>query len=73
MGGARLEPGDRFPAALGLIARKQAQPAISILLITDPINEVYGGARSPLLDELRRAGIDVVVTDLEKLRDSNPG
>lgn len=56
-----------------LIARKQAQPAISILLITDPINEVYGGARSPLLDELRRAGIDVVVTDLEKLRDSNPG
>lgn len=54
-----------------LIARKTAQPNLSILVITDPINEVYGGARSALLDELRRAGIDVVITDLEALRDSN--
>lgn len=54
-----------------LIARKAAKPGISILLITDPINEVYGGAHSPLLDELRRAGIEVVTTDLESLRDSN--
>lgn len=54
-----------------LIARKTAKPDISMLVITDPINELYGGARSPLLDDLRRAGIDVVVTDLEALRDSN--
>src|SRR5262249_17786629 len=45
----------------------------TILFITDPINDVYGGAPSPLLDELRRAGIEVVVTDLDRLRDSNPG
>jgi phosphatidylserine/phosphatidylglycerophosphate/cardiolipin synthase-like enzyme len=56
-----------------LIARKAAKPGISILFVTDPINEVYGGTRSPLLDELRAAGIDVVVTNLEQLRDSNPG
>lgn len=55
-----------------LITRKQANPALSILLVTDPINEIYGGAPYPLLDELRAAGIDVVITDLEKLRDSNP-
>ena len=55
-----------------LIARKAARPAISILLITDPINEVYGGAPLELLEELRRAGIEVVMTDLERLRDSNP-
>lgn len=55
-----------------LMARKAAKPSLSILLITDPINEVYGGTRSALLDELRAADIDVVVTDLEKLRDSNP-
>lgn len=55
-----------------LLARKAARPALSVLLITDPINEVYGGSRSQLLDELRGAGIDVVVTDLEPLRDSNP-
>ena len=55
-----------------LIARKQAVPNLSVLLITDPINDVYGGAPSPALAELRKTGIDVVVTDLEDLRDSNP-
>src|SRR5688572_5200818 len=55
-----------------LIARKQAVPSLSILLITDPINDVYGGAPSPALAELREGGIEVVVTDLEPLRDSNP-
>jgi phosphatidylserine/phosphatidylglycerophosphate/cardiolipin synthase-like enzyme len=56
-----------------LLARKAAQPQLSVLFITDPINEVYGGMRSGLLDELRRGGIDVVITDLDRLRDSNPG
>ena len=55
-----------------LIARKAAKPGLSILLVTDPINDVYGGAPSPLLDELRHAGIAVVVTDVRRLRDSNP-
>jgi len=55
-----------------LLARKQANPSLTILLVTDPINEVYGGVRSAILDELRNAGIEVVVTDLRRLRDSNP-
>jgi phosphatidylserine/phosphatidylglycerophosphate/cardiolipin synthase-like enzyme len=55
-----------------LIARKHANPSLNALLITDPINDVYGGMPSRLLDELRAAGIEVVVTDLERLRDSNP-
>jgi HKD family nuclease len=55
-----------------LIARKQASPELAVLLITDPINDVYGGAPSALLGELRSAGVEVVVTDLERLRDSNP-
>jgi len=55
-----------------LIARKQAKPGLAVLLITDPINDVYGGSPSPLLAQLRAAGIEVVVTDLRKLRDSNP-
>jgi phosphatidylserine/phosphatidylglycerophosphate/cardiolipin synthase-like enzyme len=55
-----------------VLARKQAVPDLQVLLLTDPINDVYGGAPSPLLAELRQAGIDVVVTDLERLRDSNP-
>jgi phosphatidylserine/phosphatidylglycerophosphate/cardiolipin synthase-like enzyme len=55
-----------------LLAKKRAQPALRILLVTDPINDVYGGIASPLLDELRAAGIAVVITDLARLRDSNP-
>jgi phosphatidylserine/phosphatidylglycerophosphate/cardiolipin synthase-like enzyme len=55
-----------------LLARKRALPALQVLLITDPINDVYGGRPSPLLAELSRAGIDVVRTDLSTLRDSNP-
>jgi phosphatidylserine/phosphatidylglycerophosphate/cardiolipin synthase-like enzyme len=54
-----------------LINRKKAVPDISIDLITDPINTVYGGAPSPILDRLRQAGINVTVTDLAPLRDSN--
>ena len=55
-----------------LIERKKARPELTALLITDPINEVYGGMPSPLFAELRAAGIEVVVTDLDRLRDSNP-
>lgn len=55
-----------------LIARKQAKSDLAVLLITDPINDIYGSSQSPLLAELRAAGIEVVVTDLQKLRDSNP-
>jgi HKD family nuclease len=55
-----------------LLARKAAQPGLSILLITDPINDIYGGMPSTLLNELRAAGMGVVNTDLGPLRDSNP-
>jgi phosphatidylserine/phosphatidylglycerophosphate/cardiolipin synthase-like enzyme len=56
-----------------LKARKAANPKLTILLVTDPINDIYGGAPSLLLEELRQADIDVVTTNLEALRDSNPG
>ena len=55
-----------------LIDARRAQPQLRVLLITDPINDVYGGAPSPDLAMLRTAGIDVVVTNLDRLRDANP-
>ncbi|HEV7609422.1 MAG TPA: phospholipase D-like domain-containing protein [Steroidobacteraceae bacterium] len=55
-----------------LLARKRAQPQIHILVIADPINDVYGGLPSRDLAALRGAGIDVVTPDLDALRDSNP-
>jgi phosphatidylserine/phosphatidylglycerophosphate/cardiolipin synthase-like enzyme len=56
-----------------LIARKRAVPGLRVLFITDPINDVYGSAPSPELEELRDAGITVVPTNLDRLRDSNAG
>ncbi len=70
-GGVALRPlsGELTTA---LIARKSALPGLRLLLITDPINTVYGGLPSPQLVRLRHAGAQVVLTDLSKLRASNP-
>ncbi|WP_363796761.1 phospholipase D family protein [Lysobacter firmicutimachus] len=58
--------------AAALIARKRAVPQLHAVLITDPINTVYGGRRAPRLESLRAAGIEVVTTDLGRLRAPNP-
>jgi HKD family nuclease len=54
-----------------LLARKRAMPQMRILVIADPINDVYGGLPSRDLAALRGAGIDVVTPNLDALRDSN--
>ena len=55
-----------------LIERRADVPGLRAVLITDPINRLYGGIESERLERLRRAGVEVVVTDLARLRDSNP-
>ncbi len=55
-----------------LLARKRAVPGLRVLVISDPINDVYGALPSRDLAALRGAGIDVVSVDLDSLRDSNP-
>jgi phosphatidylserine/phosphatidylglycerophosphate/cardiolipin synthase-like enzyme len=54
-----------------LIERRQAMPDLKVVFITDPINTLYGAVSSADLSLLRAAGIDVVLTDLDPLRDSN--
>jgi phosphatidylserine/phosphatidylglycerophosphate/cardiolipin synthase-like enzyme len=55
-----------------LTARKAQVPGLRVVLITDPINHLYGGLRSARLEHLAESGIEVVMTDLDRLRDSNP-
>lgn len=55
-----------------LIQRKQAVPELEVVVITDPLNTVYGGTRQRHFERLRQAGITLVETDLRPLRDSNP-
>ena len=54
-----------------LVKRKAAVPGIEIDFLTDPINTVYGGAVSEELQRLEKAGVNVIITDLNRLRDSN--
>lgn len=54
-----------------LIAQKQKHPQMQVLLITDPINRLYGGLEPGHFAELQAAGISVTYTRLTALRDSN--
>ena len=54
-----------------LLERRQSQPDLRVLLITDPVNERYGSAPAQQLQLLRAAGVAVVLTDLDVLRDPN--
>jgi phosphatidylserine/phosphatidylglycerophosphate/cardiolipin synthase-like enzyme len=54
-----------------LIERKKSIPSIQIDFITDPVNNVYGGVKSKEIALMRAAGINVIYTDLKRLRDSN--
>lgn len=55
-----------------LIKKKRKNPSMPIILITDPINNFYGAYEQVHFTRLKEAGVEVVVTDLNKLKDSNP-
>lgn len=54
-----------------LLLQKASYPDIQIVVITDPLNIVYGGLESEHFKDMRAAGIKVVMTKLPPLRDSN--
>ncbi len=55
-----------------VIRRMEERPGLKCWFITDPINTVYGGQESAMLNRLRQHGVVVVMTRLPALRDSNP-
>lgn len=55
-----------------LIEQKAKYPDMVIQVISDPINVMYGGHVSQHFEALENAGIDLAITDLRALRDSNP-
>ena len=55
-----------------LVQRKAVRPGLRAILITDPINRFYGSLELPQFERLRASGVEVVITDLDKLRASNP-
>ena len=54
-----------------LIEKKRENPEMKIVFISDEINNFYGSYVSDEIKELKEEGIEVVITDLRKLRDVN--
>lgn len=55
-----------------IITQKSAHPELEAFVITDPINTVYGSVENEQLTRLEAAGVTVIMTRLNRLRDSNP-
>lgn len=55
-----------------LIAQKQKYPGLKAYLVTDEINNSYRSSLNDQFQQLEENGINVVVTDSSKVRDSNP-
>ena len=53
-----------------LILKKVANPNIKIDFLTDPLNILYGGYKSPELQFLKKVGVNVIIADLRKMRDN---
>lgn len=70
-GGTALRPLSAELTA-ALMAARRRRPQLAVTLITDPLNDVYGGAPSTQLAVLTAAGVAVIRTDLDRLHDSNP-
>jgi len=57
--------------AEALIEKKRENPDLDILVMTDPINRVYGQMEPDLFLKLHQASIPVIFTSLERMPDSN--
>ncbi|MCM3174076.1 phospholipase D family protein [Paenibacillus sp. MER 99-2] len=69
--------GQRFPPISAeftdaMIAKKNQHPEMDIWFITDEVNTNYNSAPNPLLQQMKQAGIHVVITNVDPLRDSTP-
>jgi hypothetical protein len=57
--------------ALALVNKKKAFPDLPIVVLTDPINKVYGDMAPAFFEEMENAGVKVVYTYLWGMPDSN--
>jgi len=55
-----------------LVEKRRSNSSIKIDFITDPDNTLYGGSPSKQIADFEKAGVNMIISDLRKLRDSNP-
>lgn len=54
-----------------LIAQKEKHPELQVVFITDPVNTGYGAYEDKHLEDLEKHDIEVIITSLSELHDSN--
>ncbi|MFT8323127.1 MAG: phospholipase D family protein [Bacillus sp. (in: firmicutes)] len=55
-----------------LLKKKEQNPSIKIIFITDKVNTAYSSYFPPEFKKMKDSGIDIIITELDVLRDSNP-
>lgn len=55
-----------------LATKKLENPEMPVIFITDPLNQGYGSYENKWFKKMRDAGVEIVYTDLDPLRDSTP-
>lgn len=55
-----------------LIEKRLSNPTMPITVISDAVNTLYGSNDSSFFEQLKQIDIQIVVTDMKKMRDSNP-
>lgn len=65
-------PGVTEKITEALVKKKQENPEMKIIFISDEVNTSYQSHSTPEFEKLKKNGIDVVLTNVEPLRDSMP-
>lgn len=60
-----------FQPTTKMLAKELMGTDVRAYFITDPVNTAYGTVRCEPLDWLREAGVDVCITDIDRLPDNN--
>ncbi|OES45699.1 phospholipase D family protein [Domibacillus iocasae] len=55
-----------------LLAKKEANPDMPIIFITDEVNSSYRSHSVPEFEQMKKAGIEVVETNMDAFRDPTP-
>ena len=55
-----------------LIKKKMENPDLKVYVLSDENNNLYGAFEHPFITDMKKAGIDVIVVDIFKLKDTFP-
>ena len=55
-----------------LLAKQKANPNLKVYVLLDENNNLYGANEHPFITEMKNAGINVIIVDIYKLKDTFP-